>query len=293
MIDEQPEMYGQSSEVVSGKLVLPGYGSESRQAHWDVDEHDMHTTHIPQDQVQLYHALPPSSYTVVLASNSLRPVKKSSDPAYKILLVAIAFVIIAGIVVTAMATNIFAQITASSNSNGQSAVLPTNVPKGATPTGGVDLQPVFPTPGGGQGSTATSQPPSTGTQTLPTPVTTVQATPTQSGNGGNGQLSVQILNPPQQVSNGSVVQISVTTGQPGISVRLFITYNALPFVSGSGPQTTDDAGNATLPWRVHVNVFGNTHIVAHIIAVGQDQTGQQVQSSPITVDIMTHGNMGG
>src|SRR5205085_2116204 len=76
-------------------------------------------------------------------------------------------------------------------------------PTGASATGTVDLHPAFPTPGGNNGSTTTSQPPAHSTPTLqPTadnnPTPTVEPSPTTPS---GGELTVQITDIPNSVSN--------------------------------------------------------------------------------------------
>jgi hypothetical protein len=192
------------------------------------------------------------------------------DPAYKVLMIAMAMVLIAGLIFVSLASAAFLgnpNIFASSSSQ--------NIPRGANPTGTVDLHPGFPTPGGGNGSNQSSQPPMQSTPALQP--TTDQQSPT-----AGGTLTVQITNYPQTVTNGSRANVDVNTSEPGVSVILMIRYSQGGRTT-AGPQTTDSNGNATIPWFVFV--FGQRNIQATIYAVATDQNGQRAKSQTVQVQI--------
>jgi hypothetical protein len=192
------------------------------------------------------------------------------DPAYKVLMIAMAMVLIAGIIFVALASAAFLgnpNLFASSSSQ--------NIPRGANPTGTVNLHPAFPTPGGGNGSNQSSQPPMQQTPALQP--TTDQQSPTP-----GGTLTVQITNLPQTVSNGSRVDVGVNTSEPGATVLLVIRYSQGNRTT-AGPQTTDSNGNATIPWFVFA--FGQRNIQATIYAVATDQNGQKAKSPTYTVQV--------
>jgi hypothetical protein len=157
---------------------------------------------------------------------------------------------------------------------------------GSTPTGTVDLQPVFPTPGG-SGSTQSSQPPVTSTPVLPsTPETTPTTQPTPPQNGGT--LTVQITSIPSQVFNGEIVQVVVTTSIPGAFVHLQVVYNAPPYYYISGTQQADGSGNAILFWHVGVGGFTHGHITARVVAVAT-ANGQRAISQQAAVQVVNGG----
>ncbi len=203
------------------------------------------------------------------------------DPAYKVFIIATCMVLIAGIVFVSLAA---AAVVGNPNlfsANGSNVAQ-----SGSTPTGTVDLQPVFPTPGG-SGSTQSSQPPVTSTPVLPsTPETTPTTQPTPPQNGGT--LTVQITSIPSQVFNGEIVQVVVTTSIPGAFVHLQVVYNAPPYYYISGTQQADGSGNAILFWHVGVGGFTHGHITARVYAVAT-ANGQRAISPQATVQVMNGG----
>lgn len=204
------------------------------------------------------------------------------DPAYKVFMIAIAMVVVASIVfVSLLSTSLFSR----SSSGASFAQTP---PAKVTPRGPVDLHPAFPTPGGGNGTAQSSQPPTQKTPSLgPTSTSTAQPT-VQSG----GQLTLQIVNYPQTVTNNSVVDITVSTNQPGITVYLQIRYNAFPSQTRTGAGTTDGNGSVTIPWSVSVFSFGHKHVQATLTAIGADQNGQSVASDPVAIQVVAGPGMG-
>jgi hypothetical protein len=154
--------------------------------------------------------------------------------------------------------------------------------------GPVDLHPAFPTPGGGNGTAQSSQPPTQNTPSLGSTATETTQPTVQPG----GQLSLQITNFPAAVNNGSRVDIMVSTNQPGVSVYLQIRYNAQPLRATAGPRTTDGNGNVTIPWTVFVFSFGHKNVQATITAVATDQNGQTVSSAPVVVQVLPGPGMG-
>ncbi|GAC1353904.1 MAG: hypothetical protein NVS4B11_23260 [Ktedonobacteraceae bacterium] len=276
MIDEKPDSTGMPRP--SQKLILPGpdavYPPPDQHIQRDLPEHFAHSK-----QMSLPSMLP-------------LPTQKRSwrkDPAYVVLLVAICAVLIAGIVFAAVASNIFF--------SGTTQTATTALKGDTAPQSTIDAHPTFPIPGGNQGGTVSSQPPKTGTATVqpnPTSVPIATAppaqptpTPTQSQ---NGQLTVQINNPPTQVPNNTIVPIDVTTSEANATVRLVVTYNVSPYSASAGPQVTDANGNATLSWVVAVRMFGRTNsVTAHIMVVASDQNNNEVVSQTFTVKILVRG----
>jgi hypothetical protein len=205
------------------------------------------------------------------------------DPAYKVFIVATCMVLIAGIVFVSLATaavirnpNLFSTGTGGSVSQ-----------SGPTPSNTVDFRPSFPTPGGGVGSTQSSQPPMTSTPVLaPTSDTTPTTTPTTPPN--EGTLTAQITSIPSQVFNGQMVQVLVNTSVPGASVRLEASYNAPPYFYVSGTQQADGNGNVVLYWRVGVGGIGHGYVMARVVALAV-ANGQRATSQQVTVQVTTVG----
>src|SRR5947209_1079394 len=203
------------------------------------------------------------------------------DPAYKVLIIAVCLILVAGLlffslVTSAMNPNFF-------TANKTSFQVP---PAGATPSGTVDLRPVFAVPGGGQGSNTSSQPPAQSTPVLqPTdnpPIIQSSPTPDQ-----GGTLAVQITDIPNRVQNGSVVDVEVNTNEANVTVELYVVYNTLPYRGFASPRMTGDGGNANIPWSVSVYKGGEARAI--VVAIARDQNGQQAQSQPVSVQIAGFG----
>jgi len=201
------------------------------------------------------------------------------DPAYKVLIIAVGLVLIAGLL-------FFSLVSRAMNPNffKLNSTSPQTPPTGVTPSGTVDLRPAFPSPGGGQGSSTSSQPPAQSTPALQPTVDNTQSSPTP---GQGGTLTVQITGIPNRVQNGSVVDVGVSTNEANVTVELYVVYSAPPYRDFAGPHMTGDAGNATIPWSVSVYKIGGAR--ATVVAIARDQNGQQAQSQPVSVQIAGFG----
>ena len=204
------------------------------------------------------------------------------DPAYKVLMIAVVMVIIAGLLLTTFATTALLH-----GFNNFSSAPVTQNPAATQSIGTVDNKPAFPTPGGGDGSTVTSQPPMQSTPILQ-PTTPIQPNPSPTS-PPTGDLTLQIVSIPNRVHNNTPVNVGVNASQPGISVSLVIFYSVFPYRSQAGPVTTDNNGNATLRWFVFINAFNNRSAVATVYAVARDQNGQIVRSQSVQVQISMQG----
>lgn len=193
------------------------------------------------------------------------------DPAYAVLSLAIALVAIASLVFVVLGANAIL----SGNNGPAWSSAQTQHPPALTPAGTVDNHPTFPTPGSNKGSSSSSQP-----QGGPTP--SLQPSPVD-----QGTLTVQIVSISDVVHNNSRVHVVVQTSEPGVSVRLQVTYDAAPFFYTSGVRTTDDNGNASIPWNVRVfGLGGNGNgVQATVVVVAVDRNGQQANSQPATVTV--------
>ena len=269
-----------------GKLVLPAIPEEES---YDVGARFISS---PQPRVRPDQLI--QHKTMFAPKNPLAKVGYywRKDPAYKVLMIATVLVIVAGLIFVSLVTAAFIRnpnfLSTATNTTPQN-------PTGVTPSGTVDLRPAFPTPGGGSGGGSSSQPPMGSTPVIQnTPVGSTTPTP-QPGStpvpGGGGTLTVQITDIPGQVSNNSTVQVGVTTSEPGVTVRLQVTYNAYPFYYQSGAQMTGGDGNATLFWDVQVSGFRIRHVTARVVAVAIDASGQDVTSAPVFVQVLS--NAGG
>lgn len=260
MFDDQSGL--EDRRLPSQKLILPG---------------PLEQPTSPSVRMQRYspHSDPSLAHPHFLAG------LRSGDPAYKVLLVAIIIVLLAGTIFALFASSAFFGLLSELTSNTHKVAFT------VTPVGKVDLHPVFPTPAGNVGhikanaspdTLPTAQPtlPPTATIPSPTPTPTLQTT---------GPLTLQIDELPNQVNNNALVPVSVLSNQPGVNVRLIIVYNTFPQLTTSATQITDANGRATLLWRVHARPFTTTR--ARLSVLARDQSGQEVTSKPISISIMT------
>ncbi len=247
----------------SGKLVLPAPPVEEQRAYSG--------TQLRPEQLIRRRTQPAPKGTVSKLTYYWR-----KDPAYKVLIIALAMVVIAGVVFVSLAS-----ATVFGNQNSSASSLSQNPPPAPQATGTVDLRPTFPNPSGGNGTNQSSQPPLYQTPSLPSTSPTAQSSPTQ----GNGSLTVQITNIPPVVNNGTTVNVGVNTSEPGASVQLVIRYNVQPTRATAGPATTDGGGNATISWFVLVYGLRQRTVQATVYAVAIDQNGQQARSQDANVQV--------
>jgi hypothetical protein len=273
----RPETQGPNPQ--QGKLVLPAHPHEMSPVNPDQANHLANgknqqnaNAHLRPDQLIRQTTPPPPR----------QPVAKlryywQKDPAYKVLMIAIAMVMVAGLIFVSLISNMLLR-----NPNFLAIDSSTSSLTAVVPTGTVDLQPAFPLPGGGNGSTSSSQPPAHSTPILqPTPNATAnQPTPTPA----EGSLTVTITSIPVRVSNNSTVNVGVNTSLSNVSVSLVAYYTVPPFRYISSSTTTNGNGNASLSWSVSLIMFGR-HTQAMVFAVARDQNGQKVQSQAIAVQV--------
>ncbi len=267
----QPETPKQELPDQREKLVLPALPGEYPPVQASSPSH-MTKRYGPEDLIRR---------DAVLPQDPLAKLRYfwHKDSAYKVLIIALAMVLVAGVVFVSLLANAMSRnpnfLTANSSTFSQTPAVP-------GPTGTVDLRPTFAPPGGGKGSTTSSQPPAHGTPSLQS-TATVQDSPTP----GSDTLTVQITSIPARVQNYHTVMVGVSTSQPNVTVALYVVYNGAPYKSFAGPTTSDGGGNATLSWTVMVYRVSGAR--ATVVAIAQDQNGQKVQSQPVTVQISTIG----
>jgi hypothetical protein len=207
----------------------------------------------PEDMVRT----PPSS----LPANPLARLSHlwKKDPAYRVLLIAISIVLFSSLICGILLANAFSQST--------------------TQRTGTNPQ---------QGIHAASTPAPTATP-IPTPTPTPTPIPTPTPVAG--PLTVQITNIPNRVQNNTIVRVGVTTGVQGMTVHLSVIYHydGLPFsnTTNTQSQNTDGQGHVNLAWRVQALRLGRT-VTAQVVAIAEDQQGQQTTSEPVTVQISTN-----
>jgi hypothetical protein len=251
----QPEKDTQGVQTPSRKLVLPALSDEE----------------LYKQRVSSPLSGPPIDRQA--ASPSHNPFTRlfrlwQKDPAYVVLSLAIALVALASLVFVVLGANAIL----SSNSGPTWSSAQIEHPPAPTPAGTVDNSPTFPTPGSNKGSSSSSQPHGGPTPTLqPSPV------------GDQGTLNVQIVSIPDVVHNNTRVRVVVQTSEPGVSVRLQVTYDAAPFFYTNGAHTTDGNGNATLTWNVRVFGLNGNGVQATVVVIATDRQGQQATSQPSTV----------
>jgi hypothetical protein len=266
----QPETQEQKPQ--SGKLVLPAPPAEEQQMYYGGQKAQLR----PEQLIRRQNQPAPTGVKDRLAFYWHK------DPAYKVLMIAMTMVLIAGIIFVSLASAAFL---GNSSFLASTSSTPQAIPKGSNPTGTVNLRPTFPAPGGGSGTNQqSSQPPMQPTPALQATNSTGQQSPTP---GGGGTLNVQFTSIPQQVMNGSYVSVGVNTSEPGASVELVIRYSNQSGRSTAGPQTTDSNGNATISWFVFTFGFGQKNVQAYVYALATDQNGQRAKSQTVTVQIRT------
>jgi hypothetical protein len=258
----------QEQEPQPGKLVLPVPSAGEQQMYYGGQKAQLRPEHLIRQRTQ----------TAPKGAGARLAYYWRKDPAYKVLMIAMAMVLLAGLIFASLASAAFLNPNFLLSSSSQ------NIPTGANPTGTVDLRPAFSTPGGGNGSNQSSQPPMQQTPALQPTNSTGQPNPTQ-----GGTLTVQITNIPSQVANGSTVDVGVNTNEPGASVLLVIRYNVQAGRATAGPQTTDSNGDATIPWVVFALGFGQRTVLAYVYAIATDQNGQRARSQTDTVVVLANG----
>src|SRR5258708_14336693 len=224
----QPDM--QNQEPRSGKLVLPAPPPEQQRMYNGGQQGHLR----PEQFIRPRTGLAPKSTLARLAYYWQK------DPAYKVLMIAMVVVLVAGIGFVLVG---FSAFLGNPNffASASSSAPPQPPSGGVNPSGTVDLRPSFPTPGGGNGSNQSSQPPMQQTPAL-------QPTATGTTTQNSGTLTLQFTNIPTQVVNGTTVDVGVNTGEPGASVQLVIHYNVQPYPASDGPQLADSDGQAHLPF---------------------------------------------
>ncbi|GCE10237.1 hypothetical protein [Tengunoibacter tsumagoiensis] len=198
-----------------------------------------------------------------------------SDPAYKVLFIAIGTILLSGLVGAILLTSWIFSSAQPSSTNSASATTPgakVSVVSQNTPT---------PVP--------TAQPtpiPTIVPAILPTTAPTAPPTPTPDP---NTPLTVDCNGLPGQAQNRTTLSVSIHTNKPGVSVKLTVIYNALPGFYNSSTVTTDSQGNASVPWKIAVQTFQhNTKVTATVTAIAQSATGQSATSQPIKVQIIVN-----
>jgi hypothetical protein len=268
----------QEPHPLSGKLVLPAISDED---YMNLRASRPLQTFPVRPEQLIQHTTPPPP------SNPLAKLRYFwvKDSAYKVLMIAIGTVLIAGLLSLSLVSASFLR-NAGSFAGGNS--LSQTPPKAVVPTGTVVVRPTFPPPGGGSGSGTSSQPPP---QATPVLQPTQDASPQPTPGGGNGQLTIQINGVPGRVQNNSTIPVNVSTSEPNVTVNLYVVYNAPPYRYVSGSRTTDDNGNATISWAVSVFMVGR-HAQAVVYAVATDQNGQRAQAQSVSVQVVGSGGGG-
>jgi hypothetical protein len=195
------------------------------------------------------------------------------DPAYKVLLIAVVVVLVAGTVFAALIGNALVRNTSFYAANSTTPLAPPKVPATINP------RPTFAPPSGGKGSKSSSLPPAHG----PTP--DLQTTPDASADPtpADGTLTIDITSIPTSVQNFQTVAVKVSASAPNVTVYLSVKYSVSPRKGFAGPAITDDNGNATLNWLVVV--YKTSGGRASVVAIAKDQNGQQAQSQTVSVHI--------
>jgi hypothetical protein len=200
------------------------------------------------------------------------------DPAYKVLFIAIAAILLCSIVGATMLFATFSQSVqpqqSDSAASGPNAVAFTPGGKGQQPQS---------TPVLSQTTVAVATP-----TPLPSPTAVASSSSTPATNE-NGPLTVQITNLPDTVNNHTTVPVTVKASKTDTTVTLTVFYfGAQPVTFRAGPQSVDANGNTTFYWNIDEGGFGSSfkkHITAHVVATVQEQNGNTANSNVITVQV--------
>jgi hypothetical protein len=241
----QPDRDMEGLQMPSGRLVLPAPPNEGQYGQ-------AATTPIRPDQ-PIRHQASPVPHGLIA-----RP----KDPLYLVFALALALVIVSIIVFVTFGANTLLNNLNNNQGNSASTQLQT------TPS------PL---------ATATSNPAPTATPTVQ-PVVQPTMTPTPTPNN-QGLLSIQINHIPPIVNNNTKVAVTVTTSEPGVTVKLQVTYTTLPYLYTSSSHLTGENGKATLSWSVKLITLVGGKYSATVVATATDKKGQQAQSQPVTVII--------
>ena len=270
---EFPDQYNSQ-----GKLVLPAYHDSIAPL-----DQDAQTAYVSSGQEPYAPYNPPiypeqqfmgHYYEPPVNPSSGYARRKRVDSAHLILIIAIIVVMIATGSLAVAAVTIFGPAAAQGNH--------TTVQSGGSPGGN--------TQAGGSASqaSATAMPSPTLQPTatpMPSPTPSPAASPSPTQNANTGPLTLTITGLPNEVNNNTSIPVTVQTNQPGVQVQLAVTYAAPPNTYTSATQVTDNNGMATLTWDVQIFAF-KSKTNAHVMVVGQDQNGQQVQSQQINVKVL-------
>ncbi|HTI13999.1 MAG TPA: hypothetical protein VL461_05425 [Dictyobacter sp.] len=212
------------------------------------------------------------------------------DPAYRVLWIAIATIIVSGIIFAIIGGNALAhyfQPTQANNNNPNTQpttvaqIIPTNTPT-ATPS---------PTPS----PTPIVTPSPTPIPPTPTPQPTNNQ---QMNHGTNQQLTVNITQVPNQVQDGDTVAITVQTSMPDAQVTLTFTSDGSPAYFTMGPKNVGGDSMTTFHWTVNERSFnpfkqkGET-VTTLISATAQsNDKQQQATSKMVSVKVQVTNNQG-
>src|SRR5260221_8465595 len=163
----------------SGKLVLPAPPVEEQRTYSG--------TQLRPEQLILRRTQPAPKGTISKLTYYWR-----KDPAYKVLIIALAMVVIAGVVFVSLAS-----ATVFGNQNSSASSLSQNPPPAPKATGTVDLRPTFPNPSGGKGNNQKKPNPLLTTTSLPPTFPTTSPQPTQT----QKTLILQDTSQPPTVNN--------------------------------------------------------------------------------------------
>ncbi|MBO0779866.1 MAG: hypothetical protein J2P37_13670 [Ktedonobacteraceae bacterium] len=253
----------QQPNYPQGKLILPPTQQEA-----PPQASDATVFHPTAPRVRPEHLIRPTSPQMQGSFFTRLRQQLRNDPAYRVLAIALAGVLIAGIVFIVFASSLLASPGPQQNSAALMAQASATAAAQQAPTPEPSPTEV-PTP----------------TPTVP-PVPTLEPTPTTAPD----VLTLQIVSIPQSVVNGTRVPVTVQSSLPDTTVRLHVTYTGAFGSFNSRAVSTGDDGTVTLNWSVSVIGGSNRTVTATVYAVAFDQFGQQVLSQPVSVLVLRNNN---
>ena len=151
-------------------------------------------------------------------------------------------------------------------------------PQSATASTPVTAPRATPTHASAPGPTPTINP-------TPEAAPTPSASPTPTWNHHGRPLTVQIVNAPESVQNGSTVSIQVTTSQSNCYVRLRVIYSGSSEPFRSQMIRTDSDGNGAITWNVETP-GQSKYALATLVVTAYDRKNRPVFSLPVIVQVI-------
>jgi hypothetical protein len=197
-----------------------------------------------------------------------------SDPAYKVLFVAIGVVVVCSIFGLFLLSNAFSHGSTTSPQTANTSAEGSSTPGSNNAANTAQTKPT---------QIPTLQPTAT---PLPTPTPIPTSTPAPTPTPVPAMLNAQITSIPQTADNHTSISVTVTS-IPGATVWLTIITGADPPYLETEQKSTDGNGMAVITWHINEHSFNafSRQTIAQVTAHAEGANGQQVQSQPAQITI--------